>query len=59
MPATTPPTPEERAESLLNTAREIEKRAKELNAEARDLRAEAKELMAKVDKNETSATATD
>lgn len=56
MPVIKPITPEERADNLLTTAKELKARAKELQLEAREYEKEAKELL-KVVKDAKSESA--
>jgi hypothetical protein len=56
MPKITPLSPEERANNLLDTAKELKQQAKKLNDDARELEKEAKEVL-KVVKNDNAAAA--
>lgn len=51
MPEIVPPTPEERAEKLLDGAKALKAQAKKLNDEAKELEKEAKELLKEAEKN--------
>ena len=55
MPVIVPPAPEERAESLLDAAKQIKAQIKTLQSEAKEMEKEAKELM-KEAKTDASAT---
>lgn len=56
MPEIVPPSPEERAESLLDAAKQIKAQIKTLQAEAREMEKEAKELMKEAKTDDASAT---